>query len=80
VNGDDALNKYLADRGLTPDPIKVANKTDMVTKLTANLADNKTYLAIASPTATQKDSQIKALTRQVNKLIRLSLNNLDGTD
>lgn len=80
MNGGDALQKYLADRGLTADPAKIVVKTDMVTKLGNNLADNKTYLAIATPTTAQNAAQIKAITRQVNRLIRLALNDLAATE
>lgn len=43
------------------------------------LADNTAFLAIASPSAAQNAAQIKALTRQVNKLIRLAVGQLDAT-
>jgi hypothetical protein len=78
--GGDNLAKYLADRGLTQDPAKVANKTDLVTKLTTALTDNKTYLGLTSPTTAQNTAQIKELTRQINKLIRLEVNDLSATD
>lgn len=42
------------------------------------LAANATFLALASPTAAQVATQTKALTRQVNALIRLAVNALDS--
>ena len=44
------------------------------------LAANRTYIAIASPSAAQNTAQAKALTRQMNGVIRLLLGRLDGTD
>ena len=44
------------------------------------LATNKTFLAITSPTNAQTLAQTKALTRQMNGVIRLLLNQLDETD
>lgn len=44
------------------------------------LATNRTYIALASPTAAQTAAEVKALARQNNGLIRLLLGLLDGTD
>ncbi len=44
------------------------------------LTANRTFLAIATPTNAQTLAQVKALTRQMDALIRLQLNHLDGTD
>lgn len=44
------------------------------------LTANKTYLGLASPTNAQNLAQIRALTRQVNALIRVLLQDFTGTD
>ena len=46
-----------------------------ITAITAN----QTFLAVASPTTAQVASQVKALTRQINALIRIVTNQLDST-
>jgi hypothetical protein len=43
-------------------------------------AANRTFVALNSPTNAQNAAQIKALTRQMNGVIRLLLGQLDGTD
>lgn len=44
------------------------------------VANNQTFLAIASPTAAQVSAQVTALTKQVDGLIRFAFNIFDGTD
>lgn len=44
------------------------------------LATNRTYIAITNPTNAQNAAQLKALSRQMNGVIRLLLRRLDGTD
>lgn len=53
------------------------NSKDLRAKAQAALAANATYIAIAAPTVAQNTAQTKALTRQVNALIRMTLNLLD---
>lgn len=55
-----------------------ANETTIRDKATAALTDNKTFLALSSPTNAQVVAQVKALTRQNNALIRLLLQRFDG--
>lgn len=57
----------------------VANANDLQTKVQAALTTNATYLALASPTAAQTTAQVKALTREISALIRLTQNLLDDT-
>jgi hypothetical protein len=61
------------------DPASVAetNRRALITKATNALTGNTTYLALASPTTAQNTAQVRALTRQVNALIRLTAKQLD---
>lgn len=63
-----------------PLPTSEANRRTILTQAAAALEANATFLAVASPTNAQNAAQIKALTRQVNKLIRLTIDKFDGTD
>jgi len=56
------------------------NRTTVADQAAAALDANAAYLGTASPTNAQVAAQVKALTRQANKLIRLQLGKLDGTD
>lgn len=56
------------------------NRLDMITKLKTNLTDNKVYLALESPLAADRNAQIAKLTRQVNRLIRLAINDLTAPE
>lgn len=59
---------------------RATNETTLTDKARSALTANATFLAIASPTNAQNATQIKALTRQVNALIRLVARALDTTD
>ena len=56
------------------------NATQIESALKQALQDNKAFLALASPTAAQRNSHIEKLTRQQNRIIRLLLNKLDNVD
>lgn len=58
---------------------RAANRGALTAKAQNALANNATFLGIASPTQAQAIAQVQALTRQVNALIRLALNALDST-
>lgn len=60
-------------------PVQVANERQVRSKATAALTVNKTFLAIANPTAAQVAAQTKALTRQTNALIRMLLYQFDDS-
>lgn len=54
-----------------------ANRATLRDKANTALTTNATYLAITSPNAAQNTAQAKALTRQVNAIIKLMLGLLD---
>ena len=56
-----------------------ANQQSIQSKAQAALVNNATYLAIPSPTTAQAVAQVAALTREVNAIIRLLLNQFDTT-
>jgi len=55
------------------------NADDLRAKATTALTNNAAFQAIASPTNAQAVTQVQALTRQVNGLIRLANSLLDDT-
>lgn len=57
-----------------------ANSVTLQSRAAAALASNRTFLALASPTNAQVLAQVQALTKQNTALIRLLLNQFDGTD
>lgn len=56
-----------------------ANQQTLTAKAQAALINNATFLVIGNPTQAQAVTQVQALTRQVNALIRLALNQFDTT-
>lgn len=52
---------------------QTTSKRMIIGKLKAAIEGNKNYLAITAPTAAQRNEQVADLTRQMNRLIRLTL-------
>lgn len=61
-------------------PVEDANARSLFSAADQALTNNRTFLALSSPTAAQNAAQVKALTRQMNGVIRLLLGRFDGTD
>ena len=84
-SGSDESRAYTADENAAADAraaarTEAANETTIRDKATTALGTNTTFLGLTSPTNAQNAAQIKALTRQVNGLIRLTIRRLDGTE
>ena len=60
-------------------PAEVANEATIEDRLRQALDANRTYLAIATPTAAQQRAQVARLTRQNTALIRRLLRDLTDT-
>lgn len=60
--------------------LQKSNGEQIRTAATDALAANRLFLALASPTDPQTRAQVRALTRQMNAVIRLAVNDLTGTD
>jgi hypothetical protein len=56
------------------------NRTTIEAQVAAAITANKAYVALASPTNAQTTAQVKALSRQVNGVMRLLTGQLDATD
>lgn len=59
---------------------EMANRQNIESAIRGAVIANRTYLAIAAPSASQNTAQIKALTRQINRLFRILFGEYDGTD
>lgn len=70
-------NKTQAELDLERDQ---TNSTTIRNQANAALDNNRTYLAIATPTNAQVVAQVRSLTQQMNGVIRLILGKLDGTN
>ena len=82
IDGDHAVQTWTPRPWTTDEQAartESANETTIRDKATTALGTNTTFLGITSPTNAQNAAQIKALTRQVNGLIRLAIRKLDGT-
>lgn len=56
------------------------NEQTLRAQAASGLASNKAFLALSSPTNAQTLAQVKALTKQMNSLIRLTVSDLSRTD
>lgn len=63
----------------SPDPTRAISAT-LIERLTSAIQGNQDYLALATPTAAQTAAQVRALTRQVNALTRLTTGRLETAD
>lgn len=63
-----------------PDDPAVTNQRTIQGQAQSALTDNRTYLGIGSPTNVQIAAQVRALTQQMNGIIRLLLGQFDGTN
>lgn len=63
-----------------PKPVEQVNRETIEAQAVTALTANTAYLAVNNPSQAQAIAQVEALTRQVNKLIRLVLNRLDDTE
>ncbi|HTR71908.1 MAG TPA: hypothetical protein VMH41_16990 [Mycobacteriales bacterium] len=68
----------LPDPGPNPVIAQQANAATLRSRAAFALANNATYLGIASPTQGQAIAQVAALTRQTDGIIRLLLGALDS--
>lgn len=71
-------NNVIATTATTTAP-EQDNADDIRTTARQALAANRAFVA-STPTAAQTTAQVRALSRQVNNVIRLLLNQLDATD
>lgn len=73
-----------ANGGTVENRIKPGSNADRMQQLQARteqaIANNSTYIALASPSAAQQTAQVKALTRQVQALLRLAQGRFDSVD
>ena len=75
----DQNGTVVEDRTVPDDPA-VTNRDTIEQQARQALATNRTYVGLANPTAAQTTAEVRALARQMNGVIRLLLNALDGTD
>ena len=61
-------------------PVADVNRDALLSKAQQALQGNLAYLALNPPTTAQALTQVDALTRQINALIRLVAHALDSTD
>lgn len=78
--GNPAVGQVWDGAGFVAATGDMANVITLRQQATQAFLDNRAFLNIASPTNAQTLAQVKALTRQVNGLMRLVLSQFDGTN
>lgn len=78
----DALDPFAprVETARVPLPPETVNANAIQHAAGLALAANSAYLAIVNPSNAQVAAQVKALTRQMNKLIRLATGRFDNVD
>lgn len=66
-----SVNEVRSQLGFDEEVKAEANKETLKIRALASLVSNKTYTDRVNPTAAQNTAQIRALTRQVNGLLRV---------
>jgi hypothetical protein len=56
------------------------NRATIESQVAAAITANKAYVALANPTTAQTTAQVKALSRQLNGVMRLLTGQLDAAD
>lgn len=74
------MKAYLDKKGLTVDESRLAVRQSIIEYLRQAREDNKAFLAIPSPSASDRNTQMAKLTRQNTRMMRLLTNELDGDD
>jgi hypothetical protein len=81
VRGTPGESDYAVDRRTEHKPgTTEANRLTIEDQARQALVNNRTFVALATPTNAQVLAQTRALSRQVNGIIRMLLNQLDDTD
>lgn len=61
-------------------PPETVNQQTLQQQAQAALANNRTYIALSAPSTAQNTAQIKALSQQMQALIRMALGQFDATN
>ena len=73
-------NGELVSVELVDNPPEQVNRDTITEQAVAALQSNRDFIDLTAPTNAEAVAQVKALSRQVNGIIRLILERLDGTD
>lgn len=63
-----------------PEDVTVTNQRTLQQQAQAALISNRTYIALAAPTTAQTTAQVKALTQQMQAVMRMALGQFDATN